>query len=303
MKWNNCNVKPEKESYFDGVNMDDDKLLKLHWDGENWFVLYIGSEVKIPKNEVRNYQYLDESIESPTGYTGADVPGEEGVDPKKLEDLTDEHAIEIFHLTGGGSALSHEAIVFQVKQILTTNKFYTEQTNLPGKSWWKIFKFLLNQGYYWDGSDLAGALSVRQQGDAVAVLDWLLKQSDLGILIMNDGCFYYEEDKDGDQPLESEDIVKLYLNENPQSPASLPLGIVDKLRESNPYKKLTTSNIHAVWNECCDTLASLYDNELDRMGKLCMEKDGEIEQRDNEIARLRKLLDGEGEKGKEDKNG
>lgn len=49
-----------------------------------------------------------------------------------------------------------------------------------------------------------------QEGEAVEVLSWLLEQSDLGKLTMNDGLFFYEEDKDGDQPLEAEDIFKLF---------------------------------------------------------------------------------------------
>jgi hypothetical protein len=204
------------------------------------------------------------------GYTGADVPGEEGVDRKKLEDLTDQDAIEIFHLTGGGSALTSESKIFQVKQLLTTNKFYTEQTNLPGKSWWKIFKFLLNQGYYWDGSDLAGALSVRQQGDEGryrAALEKLVQR------VQN----YFDERKENPRNKNSGlskmlNYVAFAMSEArevlSQSPASLQSGIVQKLRDANPYGKLNPNSTNKdTWIKCCDTLAKLIEGDKAKEGE------------------------------------
>jgi hypothetical protein len=205
--------------------------------------------------------------ESPTA---VDVPGEEGVERKKLEDLTDQDAIEIFHLTGGGSALTSESKIFQVKQLLTTNKFYTEQTNLPGKSWWKIFKFLLNQGYYWDGSDLAGALSVRQQGDEGryrAALEKLVQR------VQN----YFDERKENPRNKNSGlskmlNYVAFAMSEArevlSQSPASLQSGIVQKLRDANPYGKLNPNSTNKdTWIKCCDTLAKLIEGDKAKEGE------------------------------------
>jgi hypothetical protein len=90
------------------------------------------------------------------------------------------------------------------------------------------------------------------------------------------------------------DLQDLKKNHTVSQSTPTPPGIVDKLRAANPYNSyeeslpFENSNAKEGYNCCCDTLATLYDNELDRMGKLCMEKDGEIDGRDNEILKLSK---------------
>lgn len=46
---------------------------------------------------------------------------------------------------------------------------------------------------------------------AIKVLDWLLRMSDAGEIDMVDGCFYYREDKDGDQPIDEKEIIALSI--------------------------------------------------------------------------------------------
>jgi hypothetical protein len=189
-----------------------------------------------------------EPLESPTGYTRVDVPVEEGVEGKPT--------------------------FKEVANDIINNLLEAIPGQIEDSDWWpdelrhaieNANTFLNDERYQ------SGALSVRQQGDAVSVLDWLLKQSDLNILIMNDGCFYYEEDKDGDQELQPEDIVKMYLKENPQSSASLQPGIVEKLREANPYHIIGIAPAYIydkynLWVECCDTLARIIEGEKGKEG-------------------------------------
>lgn len=65
---------------------------------------------------------------------------------KKLTELSDKDALVIFEIIGGPT-ISKEAKIFQVKDLLTTNKFYTTQTNITGNGWYKIFEFLRKNGY------------------------------------------------------------------------------------------------------------------------------------------------------------
>jgi hypothetical protein len=263
--------------------------------------------------------------ESPTGYTGSEV------------------ADELILLKNEVRTLEYKG-----QKVTILYHFYEDAQSREKWTTTQLDEINIAHVHYAYNSRLIPA-----KGDAVKVLDWLLKQSDLNILIMNDGCFYYESDKDGDQELEPEDIVKMYLKENPQSTPTPPgiveadnekvikntiwslvhawqmsdgddtkdrwvavenyaisiskhhsvnTGLVARLKEENPYRynKEEVEKWRA-YTKCCDTLATLYDNELDRMGKLCMEKDGEIEQRDNEIARLRKLSEDKGQKKEEGK--
>jgi hypothetical protein len=48
---------------------------------------------------------------------------------------------------------------------------------------------------------------------AKAILNFLLTKSDLKEIVMVDGDFYWESDKDGDQPIQPEDILKMYEKE------------------------------------------------------------------------------------------
>ena len=57
-----------------------------------------------------------------------------------------------------------------------------------------------------------------KDNEVIRVLDWLLEQSDQKKIDMVDGVFYFSEDKDGDQELYGEDILKMYIKANPQSP-------------------------------------------------------------------------------------
>lgn len=63
-----------------------------------------------------------------------------------LSDLLDIDAVKIYDIIGGPS-ISDVAKAYQIKDLLTTNKFYTKQTNLCGITWYKIFNFLQSKGY------------------------------------------------------------------------------------------------------------------------------------------------------------
>lgn len=65
---------------------------------------------------------------------------------KPLAELSDNDALELYGFMAGPS-ISDQAKIFQVKDYMTTNKFYNTQTNIPGKTWYKIFEFLLSKGY------------------------------------------------------------------------------------------------------------------------------------------------------------
>lgn len=67
-----------------------------------------------------------------------------------LEKLSDAHALAIFNSLQDQNT-TDESKIYQMKDLLTTNRFYNEITNIPGNGWWKIFSFLLSKGYYWDG--------------------------------------------------------------------------------------------------------------------------------------------------------
>jgi hypothetical protein len=135
----------------------------------------------------------------------------------------------------------------------------------------------------------AGASTSQHGGDFLKVLEENLQA-------MRDGLA--AKDWDG-HPTEQaylsvietyEDMIAIFKNGSWRSQSTpTPPGIVDQLRNRMPmYNRYSDKD---TWNECCDTLATLHDNELDRMGKLCMEKDGEIEGRDNEILKLSKGFD------------
>lgn len=64
----------------------------------------------------------------------------------------------------------------------------------------------------WERGCVEQAMDEYAKQQMASVLDYVLTMSDLGKITMCDGLFYWEEDKDGDQPLEAEDIIKLFLN-------------------------------------------------------------------------------------------
>jgi hypothetical protein len=66
---------------------------------------------------------------------------------KELIELSDEDALEASKLLGGASHLSDNGQIFQAKELLTTNKFFNHQTNIPGIKWWRALKYLESKGY------------------------------------------------------------------------------------------------------------------------------------------------------------
>lgn len=63
MKWIKASELPsQKEGYFKGKYYNDNRELNLHWDGEFWFVIHGDTEVKIPKNEIKYYEYWEECL-------------------------------------------------------------------------------------------------------------------------------------------------------------------------------------------------------------------------------------------------
>jgi hypothetical protein len=64
-----------------------------------------------------------------------------------LSELTDEDALEVSKIWGVGSGISDESIIFQVKQILTTNQLYNKVTNIPPIGWYRTFKYLESKNY------------------------------------------------------------------------------------------------------------------------------------------------------------
>lgn len=280
MKWINCKDAPPKiDSIVRRIGYTDTMTSGNFKDN-----------IKKERINASDYQWLDESPDRLPNTADALIEGslEQGV-----EDLHDQVRAHIRKdkLYDWSEAMTDNEMTYLENLLLTFNPLCP-----PGSI-----------GYEEQARHIAkyrGANSSQHSGDAVVVLDWLLKQSDLDILIMNDGCFYYESDNDGDQPLKPEDIVKMYLKENPQSTptppdyieviedhkrlvreldeiingksgmakqASLcdlvaqlkkeyrptPPGIVDKLRESIPRFHELQAESTDVWNECCDTLATL----------------------------------------------
>lgn len=64
-----------------------------------------------------------------------------------LANITDEDAIACANLLGNCSHLSDLAKVSQIRELLTTNYFYTKQTNITANQWLKLFDYLRSNGY------------------------------------------------------------------------------------------------------------------------------------------------------------
>lgn len=64
-RWVKASEPPQKESYFKGRNIGEDRELNLHWDGENWFIIYKHFEIKIPKKDIKYYQYASDCPYTP----------------------------------------------------------------------------------------------------------------------------------------------------------------------------------------------------------------------------------------------
>lgn len=66
---------------------------------------------------------------------------------RPLSDMTNDESLflgrEIFRWTHP----SNESVSFQTKDLLGTNKFYVNQTNITGESWTKATIYLLKQGF------------------------------------------------------------------------------------------------------------------------------------------------------------
>jgi hypothetical protein len=56
-------------------------------------------------------------------------------------------AKRIYEMIGDGRKLSDEAILHQVREILTGTAPYVKQTNIPGMDWMKLTAYLLQSGY------------------------------------------------------------------------------------------------------------------------------------------------------------
>jgi len=66
---------------------------------------------------------------------------------KHITKLTDEDALEVSKIFANGLHLSEESQIFQIKELLTSNKLYNHQTNIPGMRWYRAFKYLESKGY------------------------------------------------------------------------------------------------------------------------------------------------------------
>lgn len=100
---------------------------------------------------------------------------------KNITELTDEDALKVFDIMGSGNPISDESKIFQIKDLLTTNKFYNQQTNLPGNTWLKIFKYLKSAGYsIGDESPESPSPSLQEAAEAYAAPYklWTLQQGD-----------------------------------------------------------------------------------------------------------------------------
>jgi hypothetical protein len=75
-----------------------------------------------------------------------DVVKKIAVYKKSLAQLCDEDALYCYNLFGGPS-ISDKSKIHQVKDILTTNRFYTSSIQISGRDWKKIFDYLESKGY------------------------------------------------------------------------------------------------------------------------------------------------------------
>lgn len=64
-----------------------------------------------------------------------------------LQDITDEHTIEVGKVIGNVAHLSDDSIIHQVKEIICTNRIYNMQTNVPAIRWMYAFQYLIQKGY------------------------------------------------------------------------------------------------------------------------------------------------------------
>ena len=62
----------------------------------------------------------------------------------------------------------------------------------------------------------ATAEALRGQEEAIAVLRWLLQQSADQKIVLSDGEFYWEEDHDGDQPMDEKQLYDLFKQHKSQ---------------------------------------------------------------------------------------
>lgn len=77
---------------------------------------------------------------------------------KKITELTDADALEVANIIGGANHLSEDSRIYQMKDLLTTNRLYNAQTNIFGISWFKAFKYLESKGYQiWESAPIPEA--------------------------------------------------------------------------------------------------------------------------------------------------
>ncbi len=65
---------------------------------------------------------------------------------RKIEDITDNEALEVGKILPGASHLSNESIIAQVRDLLSSPNIYTKVTNIAGMSWNHLFQYLASIG-------------------------------------------------------------------------------------------------------------------------------------------------------------
>lgn len=65
----------------------------------------------------------------------------------KIEDISDDDAIEVFNIIGISNHLSNESKAIQCKELFATNRFYNQQTNIPAIGYLRAFQYLQSKGY------------------------------------------------------------------------------------------------------------------------------------------------------------
>ena len=106
----------------------------------SWYEL-VGIITNLPLEEEQEY-----NVRLYNDHHGHEKSLYEDVKPllRPLSDMTDEellHAGKIF----GWHHLSDSSIIAQTKELMTTNYFYTKQTNIHGGTWVDVFHYLLSR--------------------------------------------------------------------------------------------------------------------------------------------------------------
>jgi hypothetical protein len=72
---------------------------------------------------------------------------------RKLNSMTEEELLKSANILGTCTHLSDYAKIAQAKELLTTNRLYNHQTNLPGIAWIRLTHYLTQQGIWLFGDE------------------------------------------------------------------------------------------------------------------------------------------------------